>query len=291
MDSTYQHHVSASSDGTMTTHAPLQFQYVSDLHLEFRKEYATFTIPRAAPNLVLAGDIGNLAQYDAYLAFLAAHTDVFDRIFLVLGNHDFYGATLDTGFDAARRLTADPRLGGRVVLLHQRRWDDPGSAVTVLGCTLWSHIPPESVARVTTYVPDYKRIDGWSVDANNAAHASDVAWLREQLAALRAEAPERKVVVVSHHAPALRGTSKPMYEGSPVSAAFATDLAGTEDFAGVTAWIFGHTHYITTFETAGVTIMANARGYPGENILIEKAETEEEKRHAFDITRVMSAAT
>lgn len=83
----------------------------------------------------MAGDIGRLVDYDAYLGFLGAQAARYEKVLLVLGNHEFYGAEHQHGLEAARRLVREPSLAGRVVLLDRARWDDPGSDLTVLGCT------------------------------------------------------------------------------------------------------------------------------------------------------------
>jgi hypothetical protein len=48
----------------------VSLQYVSDLHLKSQETYASFEIPKVAPYLVLAGDIGCLKNYEKYLDFL-----------------------------------------------------------------------------------------------------------------------------------------------------------------------------------------------------------------------------
>lgn len=75
------------------------FQILSDLHLEAGQQYSSFKIPPSAPFLILAGDIGRLIDYDAYAAFLAKQTAQFERVFWVLGNHEFYGLSEDWTID------------------------------------------------------------------------------------------------------------------------------------------------------------------------------------------------
>ncbi len=280
-----------------------RFQYMSDLHLESRNEVRDAGDPGGGAVLVLAGDIGNLTdegqQYDAYVSFLERQTRNFERVFLVLGNHDFYGtaAVAEGGpsqSETARRLAGEARLAGRLTVLDRKRWDmddQAGSPVTVLGCTLWTHIPTHVAAQVVRFVPDYRSIAGWTVETNNAAHAADAAWLRGQLADLRQREPHRRVLVVTHHAPLHAGTSHPQFDDSPFAPAFATNLLGDPGFAGASAWIFGHTHYVTSFEHGGaVAVMANPRGYPGENAVADEVDTDDEKLHAFDIKRVFTLA-
>ncbi|PWY65826.1 hypothetical protein BO83DRAFT_410747 [Aspergillus eucalypticola CBS 122712] len=86
-----------------------------------------------------------------------------------------------------------------------------------------------------------KRYDvpDWSVDDHNARHAAGK------------RSRQRSLLVVTHHAPLLQGTSSPKHAQSPWSVAFAT---------GVKVWVFGHTHYTTDFIEKGVRVVSNQRG-------------------------------
>ncbi|XWW95812.1 hypothetical protein V2A60_003780 [Cordyceps javanica] len=252
-------------------------QILSDLHLEVGQQYAAFTFPATAPYLLLAGDVGRLVDYDGYRAFLAAQTARYEAVLLVLGNHEFYGLSRAAGLDAARRLAADPALAPRLVLLHRARWDSPRSRLTVLGCTLWSDVAADRAALVQARVADFRKVTGgWTVAAHCAAHREDAAWLRAQVASLDGDGGDgggsgsgsgsggqRRVLVATHHAPCLQGTSLPEHEGGPLASAFATEML--VDGAGwapvVRTWVFGHTHYSVDMVRGGVRVVANQRGY------------------------------
>jgi hypothetical protein len=118
-------------------------QYVSDLHLESQETYASFEILKVAPYLVLAGDLGCLENYEKYLDFLTIQCRRFWRVFLVLGNHEFYGISRQEGLDAAESLRLESCLGGRLTILCRNQFR-LNRRVTILGCTLHSHIPSES---------------------------------------------------------------------------------------------------------------------------------------------------
>ncbi|RFU27231.1 hypothetical protein B7463_g9118, partial [Scytalidium lignicola] len=135
------------------------FQILSDLHLEVGQQYISFKIPISAPYLILAGDIGRLIDYDSYLVFLAAQTAQFEQVFLILGNHEFYGLSFTAGLEQAQKLEHEEVLGGRLILLHQKRFDIPNSRVTILGCTLWSKILEDAKQVVRMRVKDFEKID------------------------------------------------------------------------------------------------------------------------------------
>ncbi|RDA84025.1 hypothetical protein CP532_2928 [Ophiocordyceps camponoti-leonardi (nom. inval.)] len=242
----------------------IRLQILSDLHLEVGKQYASFTFPATAPYLLLAGDIGRLIDYGDYLAFLQSLSARYKTVFLVLGNHEFYGIDYESGLDQAQRLVREPSLAGTVVLLHKARWDDPDSSLTILGCTLWSDIPEDRYAIVEAKIKDFSKISAWSVQKHNKAHADDLAWLRHEVDQLESGTRDnkRRLLIATHHAPCLERTSHPDHTDNPWVSAFATDLLTDRCFNGVEVWVFGHTHYSTDFFLpSGTRLVANQRGY------------------------------
>ncbi|KAK3331650.1 Metallo-dependent phosphatase-like protein [Cercophora scortea] len=271
-----------------------RFQFMSDLHLELGRQYATYDFPVTAPFLILAGDIGCLSHYDEYLSFLQRQTVRYKRVFLVLGNHEYYHLSRSAGLEKARQMEKEPVLAGKVTLLQQDSYTIPEQPdVTLLGCTLWSFIPREASAAISSVMNDFKHIEGWTVDAQNEVHAADLAWLHKEVEMIRRDAKQqgsskRTVVVVTHHAPLTAGTSSPSHKGSPLNAAFATNVCESGNWQPVRYWVFGHTHWTTGIETNGVRVVANQRGHvfsPGKNLdsKLEKRPVE----HTFDPARVI----
>lgn len=88
------------------------------------------------------------------------------------------------------------------------------------------------------------------------------------------------MVVMTHHAPSVHGTSHPMHDGSSIASAFVTDLDQDPVLTckAVRAWVFGHTHYCTRQAwgagggvgggveggVGGALLVSNQRGYEGE---------------------------
>lgn len=273
------------------------FQFLFDLHLEVGQQYASFKIQPSAPLLVLAGDIGRLIDYEAYLLFLAAQTAQFEHIFLVLGNHEFNGLSISEGIEQAQRLEIEAILCGKLTLLNQTRFDVPNSEVIVMGCTLWSRIPDNVRKVVQAHVKDFQKIKDWTIDDHNSLHESDLNWLSDQVALVRREnmvtakrERERKVLVVTHHAPCLEGTSRPEQVGNLWNSAFATDLiCNSKDWEGVKVWVFGHTHFTTEIRKQGIRIVSNQRGYvlPGSEGVKRSVNDKKVEERPFDIKRVV----
>ena len=240
------------------------FQIMSDLHLEVGQQYADFDIPAVAPYLILAGDVGRLKDHQPYLEFLRQQCRQFTKVFLVLGNHDFFGTSHTEGVRLARSLEKEPGCEGKLNVLIRDRVDlDPSLGITILGCTLQSKIPEDAKSVVQLKVNDFKHIEGWTVNSHNSEHQQDVEWLRREIHNIRNEKdlPNRNILVITHHAPTIKGTSKPSDLTNPWSCAFSTDLLGDKALADTQLWIFGHTHFTSDFKQGQVRLVSNQRGY------------------------------
>lgn len=244
----------------------LTFQILSDLHLEAFQQYDQFTIHPIAPFLVLAGDIGRLVDYDMFLAFLSRHCKSFQRIFLVLGNHEFYGTSRAEGLLTAQRLAKEPCLNGRVSLLERCRYDVKETDVIILGCTLHSSIDTEKQDLIRYKIQDFQKIHDWKIEDHNAQHRQDVEWLQRQVGKIRAEknGSRKRILVITHHAPTTHGSSAPELGNDALGSAFSTDIIGNPQFPALSVvqwWVFGHTHYTTSIKIGQVKIVSNQRGY------------------------------
>ena len=259
----------------------MQFQILSDLHLEVGQQYSTFQIPVEAGSLILAGDIGRLQDYQPYLQFLHVQCQNFQHVFLILGNHEFYGITRAEGLQLAAKLSEESVMHGRLVVLGRNRFDFSGENISLLGCTLHSHISQESRGIVRSKVNDFSRILDWTVEDHNASHEKDLRWLQDEISSIRSQErndgkgsgiKRKKIVVVTHHAPIKKSSSRPEHENNPWSDAFATELLGPDTtevpnlLLGVDWFVFGHTHFTTSCTRGSVKLISNQRGYvlPGQ---------------------------
>jgi hypothetical protein len=201
--------------------------------------------------------------------FLEKQLRAFKVVFFLLGNHEAYGSSCPVSkerFIAFRngweqKRTTDASLG-EFVVLDQTRYD-VNEPVTILGCTLYSNVPPEQHEDVSIRCNDFYSINNWSVDDHNAAHRSDVEWLRRELARLYENEPFRRVMVLTHHSPTLVSEAHdPRHRASRIGSAFATDLIpGQLDGCQISIWAYGHTHYNSDITTGGVRLFTNQRGY------------------------------
>jgi len=235
----------------------MRLRVLSDLHLEFGE----YRLPAAdADVVVLAGDIdlGRDGRAWARANFPAT------PVVYVLGNHEFYRHALPELTETLRR-ECD---GSHIHILENHAVELHGW--TFLGCTLWSdfrlrgnRVGAMRVAEQT--MSDYVVITHsgrnrplCAVDTAEL-HDESVAWLEREL---RAHDPAR-TIVVTHHAPSGRSIP-PFYAGSPLNAAFASNLDSLVEISGVPLWIHGHTHFNVDYAIGRTRVLSNQRGYPDE---------------------------
>jgi hypothetical protein len=153
---------------------------------------------------------------------------------------------------------------GRFVFLDRTRHDLTPS-LTVLGCTLFSHVPESQAREVGQRLVDFTKIREWSVVDHNTAHRGDVEWLNKTVKEIEEKEPARQVVVFTHHCPTEdERATDPRYRDSPVSSGFVVDLRGEECWKSkaVVMWGFGHTHWSCDYEDEyGKRVVANQKGY------------------------------
>lgn len=251
--------------------APLQsneLQVVSDLHLEAPKAYDFFTIAPKAPYLALLGDIGNATfHFDDLLLFLSRLESDFQSILLVPGNHEAYSSDWPKTMKALHDAAAVQK---NLVVLDRVQFRPPGSPGTViLGCSLFSHVPPERCEDVSRGLNDFGCISKWTVDDHNAAHRRDLDWLNSTVGELESDSSVTKIIILTHWSPSADPrAADPKHAGSPISCAFSSDLSREVCFLSpkVNLWAFGHTHYNCDFEmqraNAGpLRLATNQRGY------------------------------
>lgn len=229
-------------------------QFASDLHLEHRPGRPP-ELPVAAPVLVLAGDVG-YPHRPHYAEFLRQVGVGRERVFVVAGNHEYYGSAsmADTERRIGEACAACPTPTTFLRGFEPHRH----GGVTFAGDTLWSDVADRAARRIS----DFRKIPGLDAPAKaRAMHWEAVGRLRALLRGAEGGPDAAPLVLVTHHAPHpdLNG----VFRGNDLESAFATDLS---DLMGppVALWISGHTHQSLRFEKFGTRLASNCIGYPGE---------------------------
>jgi len=248
-----------------------RFLILSDLHLEFQP----FEVPPVEFDaVILAGDIHNPGSLAVSWAKQAA-AFMGKPVFVVPGNHEFYGRDMKTELQLMHQACRNSNvkvLDGSLAIL---------GTVRILGCTLWTDF------ELPTWTSDGQRIglrilmeDAWLGMADYTAirnqdefgrgmltpsdtrqiHFEQRAWLQKQLAMPW----PGQTVVVTHHGPAIQSVSE-QYLNDTLSPAFVSELP-PQFFKGVDLWVHGHAHasfdYRVTEEIDSCRVVCNPRGYP-----------------------------
>jgi hypothetical protein len=264
-----------------------RFQIVSDLHLETPLPTPSYTyfsqpnnFPLRAPNLLLLGDIGLVSHPQPLLTFLRSllMRDPNLQIFYVMGNHEPYHMTLESAVSRLNEWESllNAEFGQRFHFMNRRRVDI-NEHITILGCTLWTHVPPlhaQAVASALTDFHEKKGISERSLDDHNADHRTDLAWLNAAVSRIENTEPQREVLVLTHHSPTTdsRANDKRFAEDRPLNSGFRTDLSREICWMSgrVKVWAFGHTHFSCQFvdeggdregQKRGKLVVANQKGY------------------------------
>ena len=238
----------------------MYFQYLSDLHLEFYNDISHIKIIPEAPNLILAGDIGKPGTqiYKDFIEFVATK---FERVFLITGNHEYYGkSNMDEIEDYIRNVICTSYQN--VIFLQNECYMIPNTNLALFGGTMWSHIPYQYFYDVIRFMNDYKRIPHLSISKSNELHKKFVATLELLLKTLD---DDTKLIVVSHHMPSYDLIDE-KYKNNymNINCAFATNVDIARN-PKIIAWIYGHTHTASQVDK----FYCNPYGYPGENKNIE----------------------
>lgn len=245
----------------------IEIQLLSDLHLETPSAYDVYQISPSAPYLALLGDIGYVKD-SGFVKFLEKQLSQFRAVFLALGNHEPYQSSWayarSTLRDLEKRSRENPS-SGDLIFLDQTRYD-LSNTVTVLGCTLFSQITGEQWDHVSFGLNDFYQIENWTVEAHNAAHEADCAWLDAQVTSISDTEPHRTMIVMTHHCPTVDSrAADPRHAKSLISSGFCSDLSGHHFWRNnhVKVWAFGHTHFNcdTRDEQTGMRLVTNQRGY------------------------------
>lgn len=239
----------------------MRIQYFSDLHLEFLKmrtmsAWIDSFIRVRAPVLVLCGDVGDPAS-PSYEDFLSHMSIRFEKVFLLSGNHEYYGKSLLTTDDSIHKICSRyPNIS-----FLQNSFEDYGG-YRFAGTTLWSHVSdPFHVNN------DFSRIQGMTIDSYNGLHTE----ARQFIASVLRTSPH-PIIMMTHHLPSHRVTDPFYYKWSRYQQCYSSSCDDLIRFP-IHSWFYGHTHRPSTSILNGVRMLCNPIGYIGENADVDFEKT------------------
>jgi predicted phosphohydrolase len=238
----------------------MNFQFASDLHLEFAQNKKLLSKKPILPvqeNLIIAGDLMPLSAMDQHQDFLNFLSDHFKMTYWLPGNHEYYGsdlATMPSNFEQSIR--------PNILLLNniKKEIPDPEGSIELIFSTLWSHIPPHITEIVAKRVQDFSQIQ-WkgskmTPQVYNQLHQEAIAFLEMALGA-----NTHRKMVISHHLPSFLNYPK-KHQNDPINACFASNLDDFIQKTAPNAWIYGHHHAnIPPFLIGKTTLYTNQLGY------------------------------
>lgn len=250
---------------------------MSDLHLDVNqgnkaKEIIELIAGRPdVPHdrvIFIAGDISNL-EYD-WIDFLTAirfYTD--DLIFLVMGNHDYYGGTLDNNrIDLIRG-----GLPHGAFLLENNHFKMDG--VHVLGCTLWTDFCRNTWGHpIQNDQDNILAMDGSSISVDDfiKKHNDSVSWLSHEMDKIRASKEGGRIAIITHHLPIFLDGRKDGDKGH-WDCNYSSNLSRMIEEYQPDLWVHGHSHTAHDTMINQTKVASNPIGYDDEDnpMLIKSA--------------------
>ncbi|MGO7586648.1 metallophosphoesterase [Rhizobium ruizarguesonis] len=249
---------------------------ISDIHLSLMDRLQGLKIP-TADLCVCAGDISN--NVEASVRFVRDNIGTRMPVVLVLGNHDYFGGSIEFALNRARDLLH----GTDVHLLENESVEFAGHRF--VGATLWTdfsveiggdeHVPPEERRMHAFGLAPRRMLDFHLIfrsderrEGENGLltvqevyhrHKESRAYLDQELA----KPTSGKTIVVSHHAP-LKESFDHRFHGQVTNACFASDLSSLITLRRPSFWIHGHIHRARDYAFASTRVICNPRGYSQE---------------------------
>jgi Icc-related predicted phosphoesterase len=237
----------------------------------------TITVPEADV-CVVAGDASDF--FDQGIDFLKRVISPFIPVVAVLGNHDFFGNSIESVLEAAQEQTAGTNiryLENDVVVLGD---------VRIIGATLWTDFEilwgggdeiqsveerrAFAISFCRRYMLDFREIfrsdafpDGMPGLVTSREFVSRHARSRAFIEAELAKAWSGTTLVLTHHAPSPRSLL-PRFAGHPSNAAFASDLTSVINTRKPDYWVHGHIHEAADYYEHDTRVICNPRGYRHE---------------------------
>lgn len=246
----------------------MRIALASDLHLNFADlPEAFFSNIDDADILVLAGDIVESCKIHRFEHVFQRLTQEYNKVFMVSGNHEFY----NNGYQRSRREMQE------MAAKFSNLWFMDDSAqilsddIVLVGGTLWTDYnkgDPQTKHIATNYLNDFKCIRVESKGYRKMNPNDCYSWhtrTKQYICSVAREHRDKKVIVVTHHAPSYQSIHPNYRDQKHESGCFASDLSKLIlDEESIVLWMHGHTHCPLSYVIGQCRVECNPRGYPGE---------------------------
>jgi predicted phosphodiesterase len=245
----------------------MNIQYISDIHLEFRKN---FEIEPVAENLVLCGDIGYPEELN-YQKFIQSCATKFKNVFVIFGNHEYYNnrntehkITMNEKKQYVKYFSSNVYfLDNSAVYINQftneiqEKGDE--NCFKIIGSTLWSNVCESSSRAMNDTHLIYKdrdiKLTGTDIQQ---LHKESVKYIVEELDR------NKKIpcILLTHHGPHISCFGK--NRSSKLISSYVSHIPELYEKKNLLACISGHTHSSVAKSCNGILFLSNQLGYPYE---------------------------
>lgn len=263
-------------------------QVVSDIHLEFRGKWIKYDtlLPQTAVDLALCGDIGRpfLETSGAirhYKEFLRYTCNYWRHVFIITGNHSYYGRTkkeVDACITNYCAEINENSNGGKLHFLNDLPYyftekDDVVNFVGIYGSTLWTNVSDMAFGQMNDcrIKPDLTFETNFHRHCNRSSADLIRMWHQTHKDNLRRHLQEHQVmnkkrwVVMTHHAPKSELDQEHSHADAFTKSAYVNDLdSELFDKEKVAVWLSGHLHVSVDKMVDGIRCVSNCMGYPNE---------------------------
>jgi predicted phosphohydrolase len=242
-------------------------QIVSDIHLEKNKGITFQDLIQVQGDvLCLLGDIGCPLE-PSYRAFLQECHTHFKHTVLIAGNHEYWrSSTLTiTEVDALIDVMCSSFTNIHYLSNGTNKVID---GVNFIGATLWTLVTEGSTAFTNEQIVEldntWKRrswnsVTPWGIVMNNKVHLTQLQAIETKIN--WGYQHKLKNVVLTHHAPLIRGPFKRV--NMPTDLLYGRDLSYAMNGQYIKAWCFGHTHCNYENTMNGTYVASNQYGSGG----------------------------
>jgi predicted phosphohydrolase len=215
--------------------------------------------------LLLAGDTAEVKNLPRFSSFFEEISEKFGKIFIIAGNHEFYGGNWDTVIKSMRDIFS-PWKNIRVL---ENEATEIAPDLVLFGATMWTDFNREDYASMQ----ECKRSmnDYFQIRKGNGFLQPHHVLTRynESIAALKMDVeafPTKKYIVMTHHAPSHKSIHRRFEQLTELNGGFVNDLDNfIWNHPNIKFWCHGHVHNSFDYNIATCRVMCNPRGYGKEN--------------------------
>lgn len=227
----------------------MKFKFVSDVHLEHPGQ--GYLMPPMMENedfFIIAGDLSTHVDRSLAIEYMEKYLKYGGKkVVYILGNHDYYGSSIE---DVNKYWEEFKGYNDKIMVVDHRAKYIEIDQYLVVFATLWCDIT-EAPDWMLSYMRDFDMIYNFTKDYEITLHKDSLRSIQEIID----NNPDKKVIVITHHAPIKNGSLK--YS----NIFFYNSLHKFIELNNnIVTWYHGHTHEETSFKYHNTTIKSFING-------------------------------